>query len=94
MWIMVVITFSVVGFFTARSTFGRLAALINPEAAASADATAIVKEQNNDTPLDLLGESAKDVKANLSDLLTNEEEENNNTKIVNDATPVPPVRLP
>ena len=92
MWVMVVMTFSVVGFFTMRSTFGRLAVLINPDAADSENTTVIVKDKQNNSPLDLLGESASDIKANLSDLFKSSDD--GNVEILNDAEPVPPVRLP
>jgi hypothetical protein len=93
MWVMVVITFSVIGFFTFRSTINRFAALVNPDAYKTNNTGVIVKDKEEKTPIDLIGESAGDIKANLSNILSGSAKETT-TPVINNADPVPPVRLP
>ncbi len=68
MWVLVVITFSVVGFVWFRNTEKKLVALINPEQAAQTQALAEKTNANNPSPFATIYESLRGLKANVSEL--------------------------
>ena len=66
MWVMVVITFSVVGFVWFDSTRTRFLALVNPEE--YQDTRAFAAAPDSDSPFAAIGRSFRNLKANIADL--------------------------
>ena len=70
MWVLVVITFSVVGFAWFRSTQQKFVALLNPEAAQTSQALAEKAKPQGFSPFATIGNSLRDLEANISELVT------------------------
>jgi len=95
MWVLVVITFSVVGFVWFRSTQKKFVALLNPEAAQESQTLAEGSKANTSSPFTTIGNSLSDLRANIYELFAGKQLNlniNNNTGI--NGTPLPPQQLP
>ena len=96
MWVLVVITFSVVGFVWFRNTEKRFVALLNPEQAQESRALAEKTKAQTPSPFATIFSSWDDLKANISELFLGRQ---SNFSVDNGRTgpkeePLPPQKLP
>lgn len=96
MWLMVVITFSVVGFIWFKNTEKRFVALLNPEQAQESRALAEKIKAQTPSPFATIFSSWSDLKANLSELFLGKQ---SNFSVENGGTgakeeQLPPQKLP
>lgn len=96
MWVLVVITFSVVGFVWFRSTQKKFVALLNPEAAQETRALAEKTKTGGFSPFATIMSSWSDLRANISELFIGQQMDFNlrNGAAEPSAMPLPPQKLP
>ena len=95
MWVMVLITFSVVGFAWFNSTQKKFVALLNPEAAKADQMLAAKNKPQGFSPFATISNSIKDLQANISELFSGQQLDLNlnNVKVQNQEV-LPPQTLP
>jgi hypothetical protein len=95
MWALVLITFSLVGFTWFRSTQKKFVALLNPAAAQAEQMLAAKTTPQGFSPFATIGNSFKDLQANISELFGNQQLDLNlnNVKVQNQEI-LPPQKLP
>jgi hypothetical protein len=96
MWVLVVITFSVVGFVWFRNTEKRFVALLNPERAQEERALAEKTKTNTPSPFATIFNAWNDLRANISELILGRQSEFNvnNSGTGPKEEPLPPQKLP
>ncbi len=95
MWVLVLITFSVVGFTWFRSTQKKIVALLNPEAAQAEQALAANSKPQEFSPFATIGNSLNDLKANISELFGGQQLDlNANNATLGNQEILPPQTLP
>ena len=96
MWVLVVITFSVVGFVWFRNTEKRFVALLNPEQAQADRALAEKTKASTPSPFATIFNAWNDLRANISELILGRQSEFNvnNGGVGPKEEPLPPQRLP
>jgi hypothetical protein len=96
MWVLVVITFSVVGFVWFRSTEKKFVALLNPEQVQEERALAEKNKAQTPSPFATIFSSWNDLKANISELFLGRQAgfDVNNSKTGPTEEPLPPQKLP
>jgi len=91
MWVSVVITFSVIGYFGFRNVGSDFVAMVDPDRIEQKQDTAIA-EVEIDSPFALIGDTFGDLGATISGVFTDNEDDT--IKFKNNNVPVPPQRLP
>ena len=96
MWVLVVITFSVVGFVWFRNTEKRFVALLNPEQAEAERALAEKTKAGTPSPFATIFDAWNNLRANISELIMGRQSEFNvnNSGAEPKEEPLPPQRLP
>ncbi len=96
MWVLVVITFSIVGFVWFRNTEKRFVALLNPERAQEERALAEKTKAQTILPFATIFNAWSNLRANISELILGKQSEFSvdNGKIGTREEPLPPQKLP
>lgn len=92
MWCMVVITFSVVGFWYANSTKNQIAALLTTNPPAGTHASAVAEQSDNASPFALAARTFRDLRAQISSFFVRETPAA--LPVPSVTAPVPPQQLP
>ncbi len=96
MWVLVVITFSVVGFVWFRNTEKKFVALLNPEQAEIERALAERTKTQTPSPFATIFDAWDNLRANISELILGRQSEFNvdNGGVGPKEEPLPPQKLP